>query len=264
MKFRKSFRFHDKIFKSEDIKAIWKYVSALRESDSKGVAEIVIRNEGDEVSSEDDLVFDSFNFLRKDIKEIKIEYRSEDYNSRVLILINDVVLFSLPSDNYVNVESHNEQWAEANVAKLHDIINCVEQISWVVRMYRKVSYLFQVIFCILTFNCYLNNIIPWIMTHYASLSSRFAVGALIFGVLVWIYWKINQLNEHLKVVAIDVNGNLRQRKNKILSTIWSVICVIIIPVLIAWYFSCSHSKSGDSQPNISQTIMTGTTGDAIN
>ena len=247
MIFSKYFNFRYKIFKAKDIETIWKFLAALKEPNSNDTSSIRIRNYGEEVSSEDDKVFESLNFLRKDIKEIEIKYRSDDYRSKVSVIIADEKTFSGSYENRVEVESPNEQWVESNSAKLHEIIDFVETTSRITRIWHKIFYLGNLVLCCLMFYYYMNSVIPWIKTLDVAHTLRFMLALLIFAfgagvaVLTW------YLNENLKVVVIDVNGLQSKRDGGIRSIIWSIAAVIVIPILISWYFSKDRQSNIKNQ-----------------
>ena len=234
MNFEKKFRIRDKVFTETDIRAIWQFVSNQKKSHMSGHSGIVVKNEDEIVSADDDTIFDTTNFRLKNIKQIEIGYHSQDYNSHISFSIEVTNAPSLFTDNYVEIRGTFEEWVEATAAKLHEILDYVASTAWLTRMYLKIGrFIFPSILLCALYIGFMDCIAPAIRGMTIHLYAKFVLGILYFGVGFVSCWHLFDVGKLFLSVSIDVNGKRKKRYERFLHIIVWCVGALLIPIVLS-------------------------------
>ena len=245
MNFEKKFYIRDKVFAEADIRALWQFVLNQKKSHMPGHSGIVIKNEGEIVSADDDTIFDTTSFRLKDIKQIEIGYHSQDYTSHISISIEVTNVPSLFTDNYVEIRGTSEEWVEATAAKLHGILEYVATTAWLTRMYLKIGRFIIpcVLLCVL-YIVFMDCIAPAIRGMTIHFYAKFLIGILCFGMGLVCCWYLFDVGTLFLSVSIDVNGKRKKQYERLLHIIVWLVGTLLIPValsVLSWTLSSQYT-----------------------
>lgn len=251
MKFEKRFKIRDRKFTERDIRTIWQYVSHQRNSSAKGCASIIVVNDGETVSSDDDAVFETTNFRRKDIKRVEMRYHSEDFTSKISVTIEGADAISFFSNNYIEISGSSEEWVEACSAKLHDILYCVEKVSWFNRMYCSCGhYVVPGLFVVLFWEVFMELIIPMIKQLNILPVIKISIALAVLAVGGCCFWQIGKLSSFFPSVVIDINGQKENLRRRIYAVLLWCTGSILLPLLIGWlFYAMAERKTREVKSN---------------
>lgn len=231
MKLEKELKIYNKVFTDSDIRTLWNFVVKQTATSLSGTANIIVKNNGENVLYDDESVFESTSYTHKDISQIEIEYYSKDYKSRIYINIRASNVLYDYGDSCVKISGTEEDWVIANFSQLHDIIECVSDTPWLVKFYRKwweiINYVLAVVYPSFFFFC----LMPLIRSLTFALYIKISIAVFYIILCIIVVSKLIGLVRSLPLLVIDVNGKYRAKIYNRSKIAWYIIGSILVPVI---------------------------------